>query len=369
MTLPREFRAADSDGGASEILNFRMPAEWEPHAATWLGWPHAEETWPGCLERARAEFAALLRAVALNEPADVLVQDAAAERRVRALAAELPAAAGPVRVHRLATDDVWLRDIGPTFVHAAGGERAAIDWTFNAWAGKYPPWERDDAAAAEIARRAGVPSIRPGLTLEGGALEVDGAGTLLLAEPTALDPRRNPGVGRAQLEARLDGLLGVSRVIWLGEGIAGDDTDGHVDDVARFVAPGRVVCARERRSGDPNFEPTREAWRRLSRARDARGGRLELAELPLPEPQSAGPERLPASYANFYFAGRALLVPVFGCPQDEAALKVLEQLFPEREILPLVSRTLVRGLGGPHCLTQQEPRASVPGPGRGSGSD
>ena len=345
-----------------------MPAEWEPHAATWLGWPHAEETWPGCLDEARVEFAALLRAVARSEPAEVLVQDAAAERRVRALAAELPAAAGPVRVHRLATDDVWLRDIGPTFVHAPDGGLVAVDWTFNAWGGKYPPWERDDAAAAEIARLAGVRSVRPGLTLEGGALEVDGEGTLLLAEPTALDPRRNPGVGRAQLEARLDPLLGAERVIWLGEGLSGDDTDGHVDHLARFVAPGRAVCVRERSYGDPNFEPTRDAWRRLSRARGARGARLELVELPMPEPRAAGSERLPASYANFYVAERALLVPVFGCPQDEAALKILDALFPGRETVPVASGTLLRGLGGPHCLTQQQPRPADSGPRRPPGS-
>ena len=331
-----------------------MPAEWEPHAATWVAWPHAETTWPGCLAEAEREFETLVRALAASERVELLAQS---EAHAAALAARLGVlvGSGAVRLHVIPTDDVWMRDIAPTFVRDGEAGLVALDWTFNAWGGKYAPWDRDDAVAARVASLCSVARERPGLVLEGGALEVDGEGTLLVTEPTLLDPRRNPGLDRSDAEKRLGELLGVQRVIWLGPGIEGDDTDGHVDDLARFVAPGRVVCAREPDPADPNHAPLEDCGRRLRAARDARGRRLEVIDLPMPPPVRAGPDRLPASYANFYVANRAVLVPAFGAPSDGAVLETLGGLFPGRRVVGIPSRALVRGLGVVHCLTQQQP--------------
>jgi len=331
----------------------RMPAEWEPHAATWLAWPHAVTTWPGCLEQAESEFEALVRALARFESVELVVQSEAHRARIATRLGAL-ARDGAVRMHVIPTDDVWMRDIGPTFVRGSSG-LVALDWNFDAWGGKYPPWDRDNAVAAHVARLVGVACERPGIVLEGGAIEVDGAGTLLATEPTLLDPKRNPGIDKRAIDALVLELLGVRRTIWLGDGIEGDDTDGHIDDIARFTYPGRVVCAREPDPRDPNHEPLEDCVARLRAARDAAGRALEVIDLPMPPPVLAGEDRLPASYANFYIANGAVLVPVFDAPADERALAVLRPLFPGREVVGVPSRALVRGLGAVHCLTQQQP--------------
>jgi len=337
------------------MSRFTMPAEWEPHAATWLAWPHAETTWPGCLDAAEREFEFFVRTLARFERVELIAQS---EPHRAALAARLGelTRSGRVRLHVIPTDDVWMRDIGPTFVRGAAG-LVAVDWTFDAWGGKYAPWDRDDAVAGQVARLVGVPSERPGIVLEGGAIEVDGEGTLLATEPTLLDPKRNPGISREAIERLAADLLGVRAIVWLGDGIEGDDTDGHIDDIARFVAPGRVVCAREPDPRDPNHAPLEECCARLLAARDAAGRRLEVIDLPMPPPVLAGGDRLPASYANFYVANGAVLVPTFGVPGDATALAVLRPLFPGREVVGVPSRALVRGLGAVHCLSQQQPIA------------
>ena len=331
----------------------RMPAEWEPHAATWLAWPHAVTTWPGCLEQAEREFEALVRALARFERVELVVQSDAHRARIATRLGAL-VRDGAVRLHVIPSDDVWMRDIGPTFVRGSAG-LVALDWTFNAWGGKYPPWDRDDAVAAQVARLVGVECERPGIVLEGGAIEVDGEGTLLATEPTLLDPKRNPGIDVRAIDALAQELLGVRKTIWLGAGIHGDDTDGHIDDIARFTSPGRVVCAREPDPRDPNHEPLEDCVARLRDARDAAGRALEVIDLPMPPPLLAGEDRLPASYANFYIANGAVLVPVFDAPADARALAVLRPLFPGREVVGVPSRSLVRGLGAVHCLTQQQP--------------
>ncbi len=326
-----------------------MPAEWERHAATWVVWPHSAETWPGCLSEAQAEFEALVRAVADGEPVHALVRD---EELLADVGARLADLAGPgrVRLHEVATDDAWMRDVGPTFVEDSDGGLAAIDWKFNAWGGKYAPCDRDDAVASCVAALAGVRCIRAGLVAEGGALEVDGRGTLIATEATLLDERRNPGLERAELERALSDLLGVSRFLWLDGSIAGDDTDGHVDQLARFVAPGRVLCARASDVRDPNHEPLESCRARLLAAGD-----IEVIDLPMPPPIEAGGQHLPASYANFYLTNTAVLVPAFGAATDEEALDLLGRLFPSRKALGVPSQTLLRGLGSIHCLTQQQP--------------
>jgi agmatine deiminase len=335
----------------------RLPAEWEAHAATWLGWPHNAETWPGRLEEAEREFEALVRALVGSEPVRLLVQDPEHASHVRERLG--PLGSDPrISLHVVPSDDSWLRDTGPTFVWGEAGELVAIDWTFNAWGGKYPPWERDDAIAGEVARLAGACVLRPGLVAEGGALEVDGEGTLLATEPTLVDPARNPGLSREDLEGRLRDLLGARKVVWLPGGIEGDDTDGHIDDVARFVAPGRVVCSSEANASDPNHESLAACLAKIREARDASGRTLEVIEIPMPTPIEAEGERLPASYANFYISNSSVLVPVFGVPTDWTALEQLTRLFPERQVLGVPCRVLVRGLGGVHCLTQQQPAQS-----------
>ena len=332
-----------------------MPAEWEPHAATWLAWPHAETTWPGCLAEAEREFEALVRALARSERVELLAQSAAHGEKLRARLGEL-ARSGAVRLHVIPTDDVWMRDIAPTFVRDGAAGLLALDWTFNAWGGKYAPWDRDDAVAARVATLAGVARERIALVTEGGALEVDGQGTLLATEPTLLDEKRNPGASKEAIEKQLGELLGVRCVIWLGDGIEGDDTDGHIDDLARFTATGPVVCAREPDPRDPNHAPLEECRARLAAARDARGRPLQVIDLPMPPAVRAeNGDRLPASYANFYVANRAVLVPTFGAPSDVGALETLRPLFPGREVIGVPSRSLVRGLGAVHCLTQQQP--------------
>ena len=325
-----------------------MPAEFERHAATWLAWPHNPETWPGCLDEARDEFAVLVAALAERETVRLIVPSEDERSRV---ARRVP---DSVQLFVVKSNDCWMRDIGPTFVHD-GGQRVAIDWTFNAWGGKYPPWDRDDLVASAVAKHAGVRSVRPGLVVEGGALEVDGEGTLLCTRGSLLGASRNPGLERADLEARLHELLGVRAVVWLDAELEGDDTDAHIDNVARFVAPGHVLCAVEDDPDDPNSAGLASCRKQLEGALDARARSLRVTALPMPDPLRASGERLPASYANFYLANGCVLIPVFASRRDDEAVERIASLFPGRDAVAIPSRTLVRGLGSLHCLSQQEP--------------
>ncbi len=320
-------------------MALRMPAEWDPHAATWIAWPWSEADFVGDVRAAEDAYVEIVRALAPHEPIRVLVRDAAHAEHVRARLGALPA-----ELHAVAAREIWVRDTGPTFVHD-GAELRAIDWTFNAWGGKYPESTADDAVAGRIAEIAGVRALRPGLVVEGGALEVDGDGTLLAVESSLLGPTRNPGVSRAELSRRLGELLGVSRVIWLVADLLGDDTDGHVDNVARFTAPGRVACVHS----------LADCRARLRGARDARGRPLEVVDLPQPPPLAWRGEPVPASYANFYVANGVVLAPVFDVATDAPALATLGKLFPGRTIAPIRALPLVRDKGGVHCLTQQQP--------------
>ena len=327
----------------------RWPAEWEPQRAVWLAWPHNPDTWPGQLEAARDEFVGILRALQGAERVELVVADEATEAAVRQrmAAAGVDADADPgVRFHRLPSDDSWLRDTGPLFVEDDAGRPLALDFDFDAWGGKYPPWERDAALGARIAVAAGVPCRRPGFVLEGGSVEGDGAGTLLTTESCLLPPNREtPHRSREQMEARLERWLGARRVVWLADGIVGDDTDGHVDDLCRFVAPG-VVAAAHCASG-PDAPVLAANRRRLVEAG------LEVHDLPMPAARP-GPA-CPASYANFLLANGVALVPVFEVAEDARALDALRDLLPGRRVVGVPCRALVTGLGAVHCLSQQEP--------------
>ena len=347
------------DSPASQ--GYRMPAEWEPHDATWLAWPHNEETWPGLLPEVRAIFLDVIRALHHDEKVHLLVNDAAEADTVSRLMRDGGIDDRCVVLHDMPTADAWLRDSGPTFLcnPQLPAPLAASAWRFNAWGGKYDDLLADAGLSRRIARRLGVPCFEPGIVFEGGAVDVDGAGACLTTEQCLLHPNRNPSLQRADVERYLGDVLGACRVIWLGRGIAGDDTDGHVDDVARFVAPGTVVCARETDPCDPNFERLEDNLRRLRAARDGRGRPLDVVPLPMPGRVGSAQERLPASYANFYIGNGVVLVPTFGHANDERALGILRELFPDRRVAGLRCEPLVHGLGAIHCVTQQQPATAV----------
>lgn len=335
-------------------LGFRMPAEWAPHQATWISWPHNLETWPGVLAAAEAAMVQAVQALAGGETVRINVLDAAHEAHVRGLlgaVADTPA----VVFHHFPTNDAWCRDHGATFVRDAAGTLAAVDCGFNAWGGKYPPWDLDDAIPARMAAALGLQRFDGGMILEGGAIDVNGAGALLTTEQCLLNENRNPELSRADIEERLGLLLGVTQVLWLGDGIAGDDTDGHIDDITRFVAEDKVVTVVEPDRADPNHAPLAENLARLRDMRLADGRPLEIIELPMPAPVELDGARLPASYGNFYIGNEVVLLPAFDQPGDELAAGILARCFPGRRVVPIRANELVVGLGAFHCLTQQVP--------------
>ena len=337
---------------------FRMPAEWEPHAATWLAWPHKEASWPGNFGPIPAVWAEMVRALAPHERVNILVNDAAATADVRRVLRAAGVAEHNVVLHEIVTDDAWARDHGPTFVtRDANGRRelAAIDWIYNAWGGKYPPWDHDDVVPQHIAARLNVRLFSPGIVLEGGSIDVNGCGTLLTTEACLLNPNRNPQLDRAQIEQVLRDHLGVRHILWLGDGIVGDDTDGHIDDLARFVDPCTVVTVVEENRSDENYERLRDNYERLQRMTDQDGRPLRVVSLPMPAPVEYDGQRLPASYANFYIANGVVLLPVFADPNDARAAQTLQELFPQRRVVGINARELVWGLGAFHCVTQQQP--------------
>jgi agmatine deiminase len=342
---------------------FRWPAEWERHEGTWLSWPHNPDTWPGCLAEAETEYVEIARALRGRERVRINVRDARMEEAVRSRLAAAGVADSGIDFFHHPTNDAWARDHGPIFaVRDAAGERRerlVLDFVYDAWGGKYPPFDLDDAIPARVAAALGLPRLEPGFVLEGGSIDGDGAGTLLTTETCLLKAtRRKPGEAertRDEMERRLAAWLGARQVVWLGGEVEGDDTDGHIDDLARFVAPGVVVACAEDDPHDPNHAALADNLRRLRGARDAAGKPLEVAPLPMPPPLHWRGERCPASYVNFYLANGAALVPVFGAAQDARALAVLGELLQGRELIPIPARHLVVGLGAVHCLTQQEP--------------
>lgn len=340
-------------------LGFRMPAEWEPHRGTWLSWPHKEASWPGKFGAVPGIFARMVRLLAEREEVHVNVAGPAKEADVRSLLADEGADSGNVFFHDNPTNDAWCRDHGPIFVHrqsAGKTEEAILDWGYNAWGGKYPPYDLDDVIPTRIGRELGIPVYYPGMVLEGGSIDVNGRGTLLTTEACLLNPNRNPQLDREAIEASLRRHLGVRNILWLGDGIAGDDTDGHIDDLTRFVDPTTVVTVVEEDPADQNYEPLQKNLERLRTMRDQDGTPLRVVTLPMPRPIHQEGHRLPASYANFYIANGLVLVPTFNDPNDRAALNTLADLMPRHRVVGIHAVDLVWGLGTIHCLTQQEPR-------------
>ena len=344
------------------------PAEWEPHAATWLAWPHQKTDWPGRFGPIPWVYAGIVRLLAQVERVRLLVRDRKMEAEVLRILKRTGVDLEKVDLLRIPTDRSWTRDFGPIFAHLAGARRrrkAVADFQFNAWA-KYPDWRRDDRVASRAARLLRLPRVEPTIregrrrarmVLEGGSIDANGAGTVLTTEECLLSPvqARNPGFSREAVEAALREWLGFRKVIWLGRGIAGDDTHGHVDDIARFVAPRMVVAAVEENPADENHAPLRENLSTLRAATDQDGQPLEVVTLPMPRPIVFDGQRLPASYANFYIANRLVLVPTFNDPADRTALATLSRLFPGREVVGIHALDLVWGLGTLHCMTHEEP--------------
>jgi len=373
--------AAHTPSQLPAALGYRMPAEWEPHEATWIAWPHNRSDWPGKFETIPWIYAEIIRHLARVERVNILVENESAEAKARAIlvhAHVLPeeaddpgTPAGNIQFVPLRTNRVWTRDYGPIFVRrdsrkaATSAAFAATAWRFNAWA-KYNDWKLDAAVSTQIAEQLRMPVWQPTVSidgkprrvvLEGGSIDVNGRGTLITTEECLLSEvqQRNPGVTREQLERLFADYLGVTKVIWLERGIAGDDTHGHVDDITRFVAPRTVVTAYEPDRSDANHEPLHDNFRRLIKSTDQSGKALRVVKLPMPAPVYFRGQRLPASYANFYIANKLVLVPIFSDPNDRVALNTLAEVLPGREVVGIYCRDFIWGLGALHCMTQQQP--------------
>jgi len=338
---------------------FSMPAEWENHEATWVAWPHGTHDWPGKFAPVRWVYGEIVRRIAASEKTRILTNSAETEKEARRVLTATGANFQNIEFYRIPTDRVWIRDYGPVFVRS-GGEIAALDFRFSGWA-KYPNHKRDDRVPRAIATKTGMKlNDASDFVLEGGAIDVNGNGTLLTTEECMLDAEvqtRNPGLEAWEIETRLKNLLGATNVLWLGKGIAGDDTHGHVDDLCRFVNKNTVVIGTEENPADVNYQPLNENRERVQGMWLEDGSKINAAFLPMPAPVVFKGRRLPASYANFYVANSAVLVPTFNDPNDRLALGILADFFPGRTVVGIHSVDLVWGLGTIHCLTKQQPKA------------
>jgi agmatine deiminase len=364
------------EGSSPAAVGYRMPAEWEPHAATWLAWPHFRGDWPGKFEPIPWVYAEIIRNLACHERVELIVNHASAARQARKFLEHGDALSANIRFHRSATNRVWMRDSGCIFLTPQPGfarpdsrgrlsphehGSLALKFRFNAWA-KYTNWRNDEKVGSLMAKAAHAHEIRPlsagaRIVLEGGSIDVNGAGTILTTEECLLSKvqERNSHMARVHYEKAFADYFGAPNTIWLGRGIEGDDTHGHVDDLSRFVSPDTVVTMVEPDPKDANHSPLRANLRRLQAARNQNGKQLTVVELPMPQPVVFQGRRLPASYANFYIANGIVLAPVFNRPNDRIALNTLAALFPTREIVPIYSGDFIWGLGAMHCMTQQQP--------------
>jgi agmatine deiminase len=343
---------------------FRMPAEWGPHEATWLGWPHNSTDWPGKIEPIHWVYGEIVRQIAEGEIVRIVVKSKKHKARARSVLKSVGVDSSRVEFFEFPTDRGWARDSGPIFVRRDGkpGQVAIVRFRFNAWA-KYADWKKDATVPERAARALKLPMFRAMIdgkefVLEGGAIDVNGSGTLMTTEECLLDTKvhvRNPGFGRAEIEEALRANLGVNNILWLGDGITGDDTHGHVDDLCRFVNSNTVVLCREENSRDVNYKRLEENRERLEGMQLENGGKIEVIPIPMPSPVVFESQRLPASYANFYISNAAVIVPTFNDPKDRVALGILAELFPGRKVVGIHAVDLVWGLGTLHCLTQQQP--------------
>jgi agmatine deiminase len=345
--------------GPPSALDFYMPAEWVTHSATWLTWPKDPETWPDRVEQVQQIFLQMLAALTPHETVNLLVDDEETQKYV--LSHCTFDNTSNIIFHQIETVDSWIRDYGPNFLVNKSRDIAFNNWQFNAWGNKYEALKKDDRIPEILAEDLQLQYFEPGIVLEGGSIEVNGAGCLLTTEQCLLNPNRNPALTQKEIEGYLNAYLGVQKILWLGEGIVGDDTDGHIDDIARFVNQNTIVCAVEDDPEDANYHLLQDNLKRLAAMTDVAGTEFTIVTLPMPgvvggtSTDSRNLDRLPASYANFYIANNVVLAPVFGHANDTLATATLQRVFPDRQVIPINCEPLVWGMGTIHCVTQQQP--------------
>jgi agmatine deiminase len=338
-------------------LGYYFPAEFEPHEATWLSWPHKEASWPGKIHTIYPYYSSFVRELALSEKVRINVNSEKMKSFATRCLEEAGVDISQVEFFFHPTNDAWCRDHGPAFLvnHAADRKKIIIDWDYNAWGGKYPPHDLDDVIPTLIAKHYNIPVYQPGIVMEGGSVEFNGKGTLLTSTACLLNPNRNPHLNQAQIEEYLYNYYGVQQVLWINEGIVGDDTDGHIDDTVRFINEDTVLAVIEERRDDDNFRILQNNLGELKKMRLLNGKQLNIIELPMPAALVYEDQRLPCSYANFYIANRSVIVPIFKCDRDEEALQIIQDCFPDRKVIGIDSTDIIWGLGSFHCLSQQEP--------------
>lgn len=338
-------------------LGYYFPAEFAPHAATWLSWPHKEASWPGKINAIYPSYVKFIKELIKGERVKINVVDAAMQQQATDWMTRFDVDLAKVDFFIHPTNDAWCRDHGPAFLinPSAQPQKVIVDWGYNAWGNKYPPYDLDDVIPTRIAEHYGLPVWHPGIVMEGGSVEFNGKGTLLTSTACLLNPNRNPHLNQEQIEKYLRDYYGVEQILWVDEGIVGDDTDGHIDDTVRFVNADTVLATVESDRTDENYALLQHNLQQLKAMRLIDGKSLNIIELPMPSPLSYEGQRLPCSYANFYIANHAVIVPVFNCKQDETALRIIEQCFPGRQVVGIDSVDIIWGLGSFHCLSQQEP--------------
>lgn len=359
MTFSDSLSSPSGTPATPAQMGYRMPAEFEPHEATWLSWPNREGiSFPGSFDAIPPVMAKLVDALADSERVCINVSGPEQEAQARDAFRRARTRTDHVRFFHIPTNEPWCRDHGPMFLTRKDDPKAAIvDWDYNAWGWKYPPFDLDDVVPTKVGEALGLQVFNPGIVMEGGSLDVNGAGSLLTTRSCLLNPNRNPDLTKAEIEQKLRDYLGVTNILWLGDGIAGDDTDGHVDDLTRFVGRTSVLTCVEDQEDDPNYEPLQENLAKLREMDAEDGSPLEVHVLPMPGKIVRDGLRLPASYANFYIANKVVLLPAFGDSADAWAASVLQTVFPTRKVVPIDCRDLIWGLGAFHCLTQQQPVA------------
>lgn len=338
-------------------LGYHFPAEFSPHESTWLSWPHKEESWPGKIETIFPIYAQFVKLLAEGEKVNINVADDVMKQKAIAYLQKANADLSKIHFHFHPTNDAWCRDHGPAFLinKNADQKKVIVDWGYNAWGNKYPPFDLDDVIPTRVGEKLKLPVYHPGIVMEGGSVEFNGLGDLLTTTACLLNKNRNPHLNQKQIEEFLINFYGVSNILWLGDGIVGDDTDGHIDDLTRFVDQDTVVTVIEDNKSDENYIPLMDNIKTLKKLRLSNGKPLNIIELPMPAPFYCEGQRLPASYANFYISNKYVITPTFGDEQDDKALSILQSCFKERTVIGLDSSDIIWGLGSFHCLSQQEP--------------
>ena len=344
-----------------QSLGYYFPAEFAPHQSTWLSWPHKEASWPGKIDSIFPSYIEFIKKLSRFESVSINVVDAIMENSARNLLLQNNADLSNVFFHIHPTNDAWCRDHGPAFLLNQNdkSKKAIVDWNYNAWGNKYPPFDLDDVIPTLIGKKLGLPVFNPGIIMEGGSVDFNGAGTVITSTACLLNPNRNPHLSQIEIEKYLINFYGQEQVLWVDEGIVGDDTDGHIDDTVRFINQDTVVTVVEENINDDNYPLLQHNLTQLRKMRLLNGKQLNILELPMPDDVIWEDQRLPASYANFYIANNQVIVPTFRGPKDEKAIHILETCFPNREIVGIDSTDIIWGLGSFHCLSQQEPALPI----------